>query len=103
MRNQPATGIAPLDFNSSAVGDVSVRISGVPAEVTFAGLVPGYVGIYQVNAVFPAGVPGSGTQLIIEKILPLKALESGQYTLNVKAEDKNRNQTVLSSANFTVK
>ena len=41
------------------MGDVSVRISGVPAEVTFAGLVPGYVGIYQVNAVFPAGVPGS--------------------------------------------
>ena len=50
-----------------------------------------------------AGVPGSGTQLIVEKLLPLKTLESGQYTINVKAEDKNRNQSVLSTANFTVK
>ena len=50
-----------------------------------------------------ASVPGSGTQLIVEKLLPLKGLESGAYTLNVKAEDKNRNQTVLSSANFTIR
>lgn len=50
-----------------------------------------------------ASVPGSGTQLIVEKLLPLKGLDSGNYTLNVKAEDKNRNQTVLSSANFTIK
>jgi hypothetical protein len=50
-----------------------------------------------------ANVPGSGAQLIVEKILPLKTLESGQYTINVKAEDKTRNQTVLSTANFTVR
>ena len=48
-------------------------------------------------------IPGSSTQLIIEKLLPLKALESGQYTINVKAEDMNRKQTVLSTANFTVR
>ena len=50
-----------------------------------------------------AGVPGSGAQLIVEKILPLKTLEAGNYTINVKAEDKTRNQTVMSTANFTVR
>ncbi|HEY3743659.1 MAG TPA: GWxTD domain-containing protein [Bryobacteraceae bacterium] len=50
-----------------------------------------------------AAIPGSSSQLIVEKLLPLKSLEAGQYTINVKAEDKNRNQTVLSTANFTVR
>ena len=60
VRSQPASGIAPLDFNSAVMGNVSVLIGGVAAaEVTFAGLVPGYVGIYQVNAIFPSDVPGS--------------------------------------------
>ena len=49
-----------------------------------------------------AGLPGSPTQLIVEKILPLKNLEPGAYTISVKAEDKNRNQTVGSTATFTV-
>lgn len=50
-----------------------------------------------------AGIPGSGAQLTIERILPLQTLEPGQYTLNVKAEDKTRNQTVTQTAVFTVK
>jgi GWxTD domain-containing protein len=45
---------------------------------------------------------GTSTQLIVERILPLKGLEPGAYTINVKAEDKNRNQTVASTATFTV-
>jgi uncharacterized protein (TIGR03437 family) len=33
-----------------------VTIGGLPAQVTFSGLTPGSVGLYQVNAVIPPGV-----------------------------------------------
>ena len=35
---------------------VTVTVGGLDARVTFAGLAPGYVGLYQVNAIVPAGV-----------------------------------------------
>ena len=38
-----------------------MNIAGLPALVTFSGLAPGFVGLYQVNVQVPAGVP-SGTQ-----------------------------------------
>ena len=38
-----------------------VNIAGLPALVTFSGLAPGFVGLYQVNVQVPAGVP-SGVQ-----------------------------------------
>ena len=39
-----------------------MTIGGVPAQVAFAGLTPGFAGLYQVNAVLPAGV-ASGSQV----------------------------------------
>jgi GWxTD domain-containing protein len=48
-------------------------------------------------------IPGaSASQVTIEKILPLKGLAPGQYTIKVKVTDKNRNQVVTPSAQFTV-
>jgi len=44
----------------------------------------------------------SASQVTIEKLLPLSSLPPGTYTLKVKAVDKNRNQTVMQQANFTV-
>jgi predicted phage tail protein len=38
----------------------------------------------------------------IEKLLPLKTLAPGTYTLKVKATDKAGNQTLEQSTNFTV-
>ena len=38
-----------------------VNIAGLPAQVSFSGLAPGFVGLYQVNVQVPAGVP-PGTQ-----------------------------------------
>ena len=50
-----------------------------------------------------SAMPGSATQVIVEKLLPLKSMEPGLYTINVKTQDKNRNQSVTSSASFTIK
>ena len=47
-------------------------------------------------------VTGGAAQLVIEKLLPLKDLEPGQYTLKMKVVDKKRNQTLTPSATFTV-
>jgi uncharacterized protein (TIGR03437 family) len=47
---------APSSPPSRTVAPVFVTIGGQPAQVQFAGLVPGYAGLYQINVVVPAGV-----------------------------------------------
>jgi hypothetical protein len=50
-----------------------------------------------------AQIPGaSASQVIIEKMLPLKDLAPGQYTIRIKVTDKNRNQVLTPAAQFTV-
>ncbi len=50
-----------------------------------------------------AGLPNaSASQVTIEKLLPLQSLSPGQYMLRLKVTDKNRNQTLTPSAQFTV-
>lgn len=44
----------------------------------------------------------TASQVIIEKLLPLKDLAPGQYTIKIKVTDKNRNQVLTPSAQFTV-
>jgi GWxTD domain-containing protein len=44
----------------------------------------------------------SANQVVVEKLLPLRSLEPGQYTLRMKITDRNRNQTLTPSATFTV-
>ena len=41
---------------SKTVAPVSVTIGGQPAQVLFAGLTPGFAGLYQVNALVPSGI-----------------------------------------------
>ena len=44
----------------------------------------------------------SASQITIEKKLRLQQFAPGRYTLRVKITDKNRNQTLTQSAEFTV-
>ena len=49
------------------VGQERVLIGGVEARVDFAGLSPEFVGVFQLNAVVPAGVtPGDAVPLVVE-------------------------------------
>jgi uncharacterized protein (TIGR03437 family) len=51
-----ASGSAP-DGLSSTVNPVSVSIGGIDSEVYFAGLAPGFVGLYQINVRVPPTAP----------------------------------------------
>jgi uncharacterized protein (TIGR03437 family) len=65
VSNPPADG-SPSSGNSLTTATPTVTIGGVPAQVTYSGLAPGEVGLYQVNAVVPAGVPtGSAVPVVI--------------------------------------
>jgi GWxTD domain-containing protein len=50
----------------------------------------------------PVSTAGGSSQVVIEKLLPLGALQPGKYTLRMKVLDKKRNQTLTPSATFTV-
>jgi uncharacterized protein (TIGR03437 family) len=56
----------PFSPISQAIDTVKVTIGGVDAPVFFAGLTPGFTGLYQVNAYVPTGVtPGDNVPLVI--------------------------------------
>src|SRR5262249_20387683 len=42
-----------------------VTVGGVPASVTFSGLAPGLVGVYQVNVQVPGGVAAGAAVLVV--------------------------------------
>jgi len=58
---------APSNPLSRTVNPVTVTIGGQSAPVLFAGLSPGFSGLYQINATVPAGVtPGDAVAVQIE-------------------------------------
>jgi uncharacterized protein (TIGR03437 family) len=67
--NQPVTGAAASTDSTKLAptsSPATVTIGGVTAEPSFAGLAPGYVGLYQVNVQVPAAVAaGSAVPLTI--------------------------------------
>jgi uncharacterized protein (TIGR03437 family) len=64
VRNPPATGAAASDATSTTQSPVSVLLNGVSVPAAYAGLAPGAVGLYVVNAQIPDGTPaGSAVPL----------------------------------------
>jgi uncharacterized protein (TIGR03437 family) len=61
----PAGQGAPANPLSIVSQPVAASIGGVPAAVTFAGLAPGYAGLYQVNITVPAGLPAGTREVVI--------------------------------------
>jgi uncharacterized protein (TIGR03437 family) len=57
---------APIGQLENTVNPVTATIGGVAADVLFAGLTPGFSGLYQVNMTVPGGVtPGGAVPLVL--------------------------------------
>jgi uncharacterized protein (TIGR03437 family) len=64
----PAGDEAPADPLSRAVIQPEVSLDGIPLRVDYAGLTPGGVGVYQINAKAPSGLrEGQGVPLTIRQ------------------------------------
>jgi uncharacterized protein (TIGR03437 family) len=62
VSNQPQTGWPALATPLSETPTTpEVTIGGVSAYIAFSGLAPGFVGLYQVNALVPAGLAGDNS------------------------------------------
>jgi minor extracellular serine protease Vpr len=58
VRNRPELGSpSPSSTLATTIATPVVTVGGVNASVSFSGLAPGYVGLYQVNIQVPVGVP----------------------------------------------
>ena len=76
----PAGQAAPLSPLSKTVNTVRVTIGGQEATVGFAGLAPTFAGLYQINAIVPAGVTPGNADLIVT----VAGLSSASVTVPVR-------------------
>jgi uncharacterized protein (TIGR03437 family) len=61
----PSGAAASATVLSSLANTPAVTIGGVPAYVQFAGLAPGFVGLYQVNVCVPQSAPSGDTVAVM--------------------------------------
>ncbi len=82
VSNPPADG-APASTTtlSSTSSNPSVSIGGVPAQVSFSGLAPGFVGLYQVNVQVPANAPAGDSVAVV---LNIAGVASNAVTISVQ-------------------
>jgi uncharacterized protein (TIGR03437 family) len=62
--NPPAQTGQPAN-SGNAVIQPTVTVGGVAASLQYAGVAPGYVGLYQVNVVVPSGIGASSTVPVV--------------------------------------
>jgi uncharacterized protein (TIGR03437 family) len=82
VSNAPDPG-APALSNplSRTLGTTTVTLGGQPVTVSFSGLAPGYVGLYQVNIKIPSGGPSGAA---VPMILSIGGVTSNTATIAVQ-------------------
>jgi hypothetical protein len=71
---------APATPLSYVVANTTATIDGASANVSFAGLAPGFVGLCQVNIDIPVGLPAGQHNLVVT----IGGIQSNQVTVNTK-------------------
>jgi adhesin/invasin len=68
VTNQPASGeparVSPLSEIPAAT-PVAILIGGKQAQVIWAGLAPGFPGLYQVNVIVPVDIPAGNQPVTV--------------------------------------
>ena len=64
----PDGAAAPGSPAANTVATATVTIGGKPAQVTFAGLSPGFAGLYQIDAIVPSGVTAGNQVPVVVSI-----------------------------------
>ena len=81
VNDPPATGkpasSSPL---SKTIVTPKVSIGGEAATVSFSGLAPGYVGLYQIDVQIPQGVSGGGA---VPLVVSINGVESNSVTIAI--------------------
>ena len=75
----PSGQPAPPSIRSRATASVEVTMNGMKAELDFAGLAPGWVGLYRVNALVPEGIAGT-----VDVVVTANGVASNTVTLQVE-------------------
>lgn len=82
VSHPPATGSeAVADPLSETLTLPTVTVDDVAARVTFSGLAPGFVGLYQVNVEIPEGVASGDS---IEVVITIGGVESNGVTIAIE-------------------
>lgn len=82
VTNPPASGTPASGTNlSTTITPVTVNVGGVNVAADFAGLVPGFVGLYQVNVQIPAGAPSGNA---VNLFLNVGASQSNVVTMAIQ-------------------
>ncbi len=72
---------APSSPLAPTTNTVSVTISGQPASVSFSGLTPSYVGLYQINVLVPPGVQSGNA---VSVVISSGGIQSSPVTIPVQ-------------------
>ena len=82
VTNQPATG-APAAATEVSHTTIlpTATIGGEQATVSFAGLTPGFVGLYQINVEVPEAAPSGGA---VELVVSIGGVDSNAVTIAVE-------------------
>jgi uncharacterized protein (TIGR03437 family) len=81
VTNTPATGAVSSSSPLSMTIQPSVTIGNADAMVSFSGLAPGFVGLYQVNVQVPAAAPVGGA---VPVVLTIGGVGSNTVTMAVQ-------------------
>jgi uncharacterized protein (TIGR03437 family) len=66
VTNPPGVGqAATLNPLSQVTASMQLTIGGKTADFDFRGLVPGFVSLYQINAIVPNGLPPGNAEVIL--------------------------------------
>jgi minor extracellular serine protease Vpr len=81
VNNQPASGAPAVDASNTTTQPVTVNFGGQTATASFAGLAPGFPGLYQINVTVPSNAT---TGSAVPVTITVNGVTSAQSTLPIQ-------------------